>query len=92
VLLAYARAAAEACDLGTELATRATHLIGIAPKLRAKGASDVVKLLLDEDAIPSSWSSARLSARSARRLFERLSELGAVRELSGRPAFRLYGL
>jgi len=92
VLLAYAQAAAEACDLGSELAGRAAHLVGVAPKLRAKGADGVVKLLLEDDAVPSSRSGARLTDRSARRLFERLGDLGAVRELSGRPTFRLYGL
>lgn len=93
VLLAYAAAAAEACDLGADvLAPRAATLMNIAPKLRAKGAGDVVKLLLFDDVVPGSWSSAKLSARGARRLFDRLSELGAVRELSGRPTFRLYGL
>jgi hypothetical protein len=92
VLLAYAQAAAEACDLGAELAGRAAHLAGVAPKLRAKGSAEVVKLLLDDDALPGSWSSTKLSARGARRLFERLQDLGAVRELSGRPTFRLYGL
>lgn len=92
VLLAYAQAAAEACDLGSELAGRAAHLVGVAPKLRAKGADEVVKLLLEDDAVPSSRSGARLTDRSARRLFERLGDLGAVRELSGRPTFRLYGL
>ncbi|UXN76114.1 DUF1403 family protein (plasmid) [Devosia sp. A8/3-2] len=52
----------------------------------------MVKLLLSDDAVPGSWSSPKLSARGARRLFDRLGELGAVRELSGRPTFRLYGL
>lgn len=92
VLLGYAQAAAEACDLGADLARRATRLLEVAPKLRAKGSAEVVKLLLDDDAVAASFSSARLSARGARRLFDRLQDLGAVRELSGRPTFRLYGL
>lgn len=92
VCLAYATAAAEACDLGAELAPRAAKLAAVAPKLRAKGSADVVKLLLTDDAVPGSWSSPKLSARGARRLFDRLGELGTVRELSGRPTFRLYGL
>lgn len=90
--LAYATAAAEAGDLGTELAQRAAKLTTVAPKLRAKGSGDVIKLLLSDDAVPGSWSSPKLSSRGARRLFDRLGELGAVRELSGRPTFRLYGL
>lgn len=93
VFLAYATAATEACDLGADvLAPRAAKLTAIAPKLRAKGSADVVKLLLSDDAVPGSWSSPRLSARGARRLFDRLGALGVVRELSGRPTFRLYGL
>lgn len=92
VFLAYARAAAEASDLGADLAGRAARLLEIAPKLRAKGSGDVIKLLLEDDALAASWSSTKLSARGARRLFERLQDLGAVRELSGRPTFRLYGL
>jgi len=92
VFQAYATAAAEACDLGAELAQRAAKLIVVAPKLRAKGSGDVVKLLLSDDAVPGSWSNPKLSARGARRLFDRLGELGAVRELTGRPTFRLYGL
>jgi hypothetical protein len=92
VFLAYATAAAEACDLGIELAQRAAKLTTVAPKLRAKGSGDVIKLLLSDDAVPGSWSSSKLSARGARRLFYRLGEMDAVRELSGRPTFRLYGL
>lgn len=92
VLLAYAEAAAQACDLGADLAKRAAQLLAVAPKLRAKASADVVKLLLDDDALPASWSSTKLSARGARRLFERLQDLGAVREFSGRLTFRLYGL
>lgn len=92
VFLAYATAAAQACDLGLELSHRTARLTAVAPKLRAKGSGDVIKLLLTDDAVPGSWSSPKLSARGARRLFDRLSELDAVRELSGRPTFRLYGL
>ena len=62
------------------------------PKLRAKGARRVVELLLADDAAPARAASGGLSDRAARRLFDRLVELGAVRELSGRPTFRLYGL
>jgi hypothetical protein len=64
------------------------------PKLRAKGATRVVELLLGDDAVSPAHAAklSRLSDRAARRLFDRLIEFGAVRELSGRPSFRLYGL
>ena len=63
-------------------------------KLRAKGAGRVVELLLGDDAISPATAAkaAGLSDRASRRLFDRLVELGAVRELSGRANFRLYGL
>lgn len=90
--LAYARAAAAACDLGADLARRADRLNNVAPKLRAKGAGAVIIALLDDDALTAAGSAGRMSERALRRLFDRLVSLGAVRELSGRDNFRLYGL
>ena len=80
--------------LAGELSRRSATLLAVAPKLRAKGAGRVVELLLADDAVSPARAAkaARLSDRAARRLFDRLVELGAVRELSGRPSFRLYGL
>jgi Protein of unknown function (DUF1403) len=91
---AYALAARDAFAVAGELSRRSQSLLAAAPKLRAKGAGRVVELLLDDDAVSPARAAklARLSDRAARRLFDRLIELGAVRELSGRPNFRLYGL
>ena len=91
---AYAMAAGEACALAGELARASEKLLPVQPKLRAKGAGRVVELLLGDDAVSPARAAkaARLSDRGARRLFDRLIELGAVRELSGRPNFRIYGL
>jgi uncharacterized protein DUF1403 len=88
--VAYGRAAAEACDLFAELGRRSQQLIAVAPRLRAKGAGAVVETLLDEDAVRP--SAGAMSDRGLRRLFDRLVALGGVRELTGRPTFRLYGL
>ncbi|RUW17640.1 DUF1403 family protein, partial [Mesorhizobium sp. M4B.F.Ca.ET.013.02.1.1] len=92
VCVALVQAAAEACRLASELSRRAEKLLAVAPKLRAKGAGDVIFLLLNEDAVPGSLVTKNLSRFAARRLFERLQQLEAVRELSGRPTFRLFGL
>ncbi|UVK49257.1 DUF1403 family protein (plasmid) [Mesorhizobium sp. AR07] len=89
---AYAQAALQAMDLAAELGRRADRLLAVAPKLRAKGADTVVEKLLSDDAIVASSKIAGMSDRGLRRLFDRLIELGAVRELSGRPTFRIYGL
>ncbi|MER9876822.1 DUF1403 family protein [Mesorhizobium sp. M0195] len=92
LLAAQARAALRAIDLSAELERRADRLLAVTPKLRAKAADAVVDKLLSDDAIVASAKIAGMSDRSLRRLFERLVELGAVRELSGRPTFRIYGL
>ncbi|MFK8254127.1 DUF1403 family protein [Ancylobacter terrae] len=92
ICVALARAAAGALRCAAEIAPRAARLQQVAPKLRAKGAGDAIALLLDDDAVPGTRTTATLSRWGARRLFERLETLGAVRELTGRSAFRLYGL
>ncbi|BCH04932.1 hypothetical protein MesoLj131b_69310 (plasmid) [Mesorhizobium sp. 131-2-5] len=92
LLAATARAALRAIDLSVELERRADRLLAVAPKLRAKAADMVVEKLLSDDAVVASEKIAGMSDRGLRRLFDRLVELGAVRELSGRPAFRIYGL
>jgi len=91
---AYALAGQEAYELAADLSRRSAKLLAVQSKLRGKGASRVVELLLGDDAVSPARAAklAHLSDRAARRLFDRLIELGAVRELSGRSNFRLYGL
>ncbi len=91
---AIALAAASALDLAADLARRSNPLIAVAPKLRSKTAQKIVDLLLTQDCVSPTEAARRapMTGRAARRLFDRLVLLGAVRELSGRPTFRLYGL
>jgi hypothetical protein len=91
---AISLAAAFALDLGADLSRRAETLIAVAPRLRAKPAAKVVDLVLAEDCVAPAEAArhASMTDRAARRLFDRLVRLGAAREFSGRPTFRLYGL
>lgn len=73
-----------------ELLRRAGHLRSLAPKLRAKGAARAVEMFLTRDAVAP--SALPLPDRAARRLCDRLVDLGAIRELTGRDTFRLYGV
>ncbi|SFM72574.1 DUF1403 family protein [Shimia aestuarii] len=90
----------EVAPLVQDLARRVSRLREVAPKLRAKGAGAAVRLFEEQDALSPSLalspivkgSTCRMTGRSARRLCDRLVELGAVRELTGRDTFRLYGL
>ncbi|THF54408.1 DUF1403 family protein [Ollibium composti] len=92
LMAAQTRAALRAIDLAVELGRRSERLLAVAPKLRARASDLVVERLLSNDAIVASDKVAGMSDRGLRRLFDRLVELGAVRELSGRPTFRIYGL
>jgi Protein of unknown function (DUF1403) len=91
---AIAIAAASALDLAADLSRRAKTLIAVAPKLRSKPAQRIVDLMLAQDCVSPAEAArqAPMTGRAARRLFDRLVTLGAAREFSGRPTFRLYGL
>lgn len=90
------RGVGQALPLAGTLARAAARLRAAVPKLRAKGAARAVEMMLSQDVLtPVALARAMpeiLSDRAARRLCERLVELGALRELSGRDTFRLYGV
>jgi len=98
------RAMVGACDAtlprAADLSRRAEKLRAVAPKLRAKGSDEALDLFLSHDAVSPSGmlspviqgTSFAMTDRAARRLCDRLVELGVVRELTGRPTFRLYGV
>ena len=79
-----------------EVLRAAARLRAVAPKLRAKGAARAVDLFLSREALAPAALAREvgdmLSDRAARRLCERLVDLGALRELTGRDTFRLYGV
>ena len=83
--------AGQAVPLAAELVRAAARLRAVAPMLRAKGAEKAVEMFLAQDALTPGALSF-MSDRAARRLCDRLVESSAVRELTGRDTFRLYGL
>lgn len=90
--VAIAARAAGTLRLAADLARRAARLRAVAPALRAKGAGQAVAMFLARDALAPAALTPVMSDRAARRLCDRLVSLGAVREITGRDSFRLYGL
>ena len=95
------RAMIAACDgairSAADLSRRAEKLRAITPKLRAKGAGEAVQVFLSRDAVMAAAlinpaDGVGMTDRAARRLCDRLVELGVVSELTGRSTFRLYGV
>jgi hypothetical protein len=89
---AYARAAADAHARALDIARRAERLIVVAAKVRTRGGGAGILALLNDDAVAATALKTLGSERAARRFLARLVELGAIRELTGRDTFRLYGL
>lgn len=88
---AWGRGAVAAIDLHVDLTRRANALRAAHLRRPGKDTAAIRAAMLTEDAL-AAQTGAAASDRAARRLFERLTSLGLVRELTGRPTFRLYGL
>ncbi|WP_371171593.1 DUF1403 family protein [Aliiroseovarius sp. 2305UL8-7] len=84
------RAVKEILPLAQDLSRRAAFLAHVAPKLRAKQSDAALRMFLTHDAVAP--ATLPMPDRAARRLCDRLVALGAVRELTGRDTFRLYGI
>lgn len=89
---AVLRGSARALDRFVLLGQRGAMLQTLRSRLRARAAGAVIDRLLARDALSVAGVRDLIPERAARRLFDRLTALGGVRELTGRPTARLYGL
>lgn len=100
IQLAILKGVQTAVRLAKDVSRKANALREITPKLRSRGADEAVALFLSENIVfPPNMlapvikgTRTEMSPRNARRLCDRLVELGVVRELTGRSTFRLYGV
>ena len=88
---AWVKGALAAFELHVDLTRRADALRAADLRRPGKDSGAILTALLTEDAL-AAQAGAKASDRAARRLFDRLTSLGLVRELTGRATFRLYGL
>ncbi|WP_235890744.1 DUF1403 family protein [Martelella alba] len=93
---AVAMAVVESADMALRLASTvargADRLLAARRQVRTKGADRIYAMLLGQDAVPATVPASGLSRWASMRMFQRLEALGAVRELSGRSSFRIYGI
>lgn len=92
ICLAVVSSVEAALQSAADIDRRAARLMAAVPKMRTKGGDAVIQKLLNEDAISASAPGCNLSRWAATRLFERLESFEAVREVSGRSSFRMFGL
>jgi len=85
-------AAALALALFSTVHAAAERLLAVAPSVRIRGIAPALTVLLEEEAVIPRQLQPALSDRAGRRLVDQLTAQGALRELTGRAAFRIYGL
>jgi hypothetical protein len=89
---AYALAAQDVLTSYVILERRAITLMTALDKVRTREKAKAESIILGHDCIKTTTTIGGMSKRATLRLCERLNELGALRELTGRNVSRLYGL
>ncbi len=89
---AFGETLAAAHVRAADLARRAQALQAAFAYVRSKGGERALAAILGDDSVMAMTLTGLGSERAARRFLERLRELGGLRLLTDRSAFRLYGL